>query len=254
MRTRVTRAARALSIAVVALVVALFALPRRAHAQSYAIGIAVGPAETTFLPGVPELFVRIDNSTAAPIRGEVLVTVQSGKSVPLASAPFSVSPGSTNIVRIPTPVSSYSFNVEVRTNGAVVASKAFMNDAETGIRVADLVEVSRVRGLIDSLSLQPTTNPGYSPTGWLARIHVATPFIDPTTGGPVVPTYVAGWGGTHLVTATASMLRPRASAMETMVLREHHPSSRRGRPPCPRGRRRDVPSLGTRCGCCGPRR
>ncbi len=219
MRSRATRRGRPLALAVAALLfaAALLALPSRALAQSYAIGIAVGPGETTFLPGVPEVFARIDNATAAPIRGEVLVSVQTGKKTPLASAAFSVSPGSTNIVRIPTPVSGYAFNVEVRTNGAVVASKSFMSDAETGIRVVDLAEVSRVRALIDSLTLQPATSPGYSPRGWLARIHVATPFIDPTTGGPVAPTYVTGWGGTHLVSSTAAMLS-RLSAQELRAL------------------------------------
>jgi hypothetical protein len=182
---------------------------------------------TSYLPAMTELFVRIANNSKAPITGDVVATQREYGIDPRETrAPFSVAAGASVVLHVPV-AARQSLSVAARTSrGDSLAEVQLTPIVERAVRVFDLAEVSRIKAAVDGITVTtdysddpsgtgsyapppsmkyPAT--AYSPAGAVSPwLRIATMKVDGATGTPILPAYVGGYSGVHLVVATTDVV------------------------------------------------
>lgn len=196
---------------------AALALTSPARAQPrFAMESTTGPQPSTFLPGLTEILVRIDNPGPDKLVGEVELSNDAGRSRGSVSASFAVDAGSKALVRLPI-MADQTLTGRVRVQGNVVHTESFSPHLENSVRVLDAHQPSRLRPALESLHLAVPGGPGgYSP-GNFPRLRVAVAPRDDATGAAIFPVRPASWHDIHLVVAPSDALFA-ASAEELAAL------------------------------------
>lgn len=180
-----------------------------AQAPSYEIGVAGGPAQLSYVPGICEVYARVENPTSATLSGSLVVTPIYEERV-LAKVAFSASPGGVALVRVPVDGEGVELNAQIRVGAAIVSSQNLLPLRRSALVVFDATEAGRLRGALANAGLPPSlpARGGAQPD---TKVEVATPTFDGATGAPILPTYVASWHGValvHMSTATLVSLPP----------------------------------------------
>jgi len=179
-----------------------------------------------YLPSLTELYVRIANNGKVPISGDVVATQREyGADAHDTRAPFSVAPNASVVLHLPVSAKQ-ALSVAVRSaRGETLAETQMTPIAERAVRVFDLSEVSRIKAAVDGINVttdyadDPGASTGYGPptrggtTMSMGPASTASPWlrvsamhVDGATGTPIVPLYVGGYAGTHLVVASTDTL------------------------------------------------
>ncbi|HTJ80367.1 MAG TPA: hypothetical protein VL400_01555, partial [Polyangiaceae bacterium] len=235
---------------VVAVALAMLLAPRTARAQDGVAApprpagglVAVDIAPVTlgqpsqFLASMTELYVRIENNGKAPISGDVIATQREyGADAHETRAPFSVAPTASVVLHLPVSAKQ-AITVTVRSaRGETLAETQLGTPlVERAIRVFDMAEVSRIKAAVDGIDVttdyvddpsgksayyppppsMKAGGPAYASAGpssspWL---RVSGMHVDGATGTPIVPTFVGGYAGTHLVVASTDTLTKLGAA------------------------------------------
>lgn len=208
---------------IASLLLVLVAPSAAAQSPIVELGVAAGPSPTSFMPGMIEVFARIENPSGQTLAGEIVVRqVGSPIQSPLGRSAFSIGPREAALVRLPISTDRYALVVEADAAGEVLASKQLSPDSQGTLRIVDVVEVSRMRAAVSNMQLRsaPVSPPTPQPSASSTTVSVATPYFDPASGRPVLPTRVASWHGVSLVMISASALA-RLPAEELRALTGH---------------------------------
>ncbi len=182
---------------------------------------------TSYLPAMTELFVRIANNSKAPISGDVVAMQREyGVDPRETRAPFSVAAGASVVLHLPV-AARQSLSVEARTSrGDSLGAVEMTPIVERAVRVFDLAEVSRVKAAVDGVTVMtdyrddPSGGAAYAPppsmkypatayapaAGSNPWLRVASMKVDGATGTPILPAYVGGYSGVHLVVASTDVV------------------------------------------------
>lgn len=161
-------------------------------------------------PAIPwgwnEIVVRVQNTSGKPVRGEVRVSTEHlpDNRLSLATAPYSVGPGASAIVRVPAKVVPYAdLSVQVDDEAlGTLSSQRYTSTAQTSVILFDVSEPSRLRSAIHDAYVAPNfVLPGAHthPSGTGMALLVGTPRIDPATGDAVLPDRAALYSGADAV-------------------------------------------------------
>lgn len=162
--------------------------------------------------------VRLDSTEPAVVRGTVEISTEEPKGqTPGSSAPFSLSPGGSALVRLPThAMTGWTAKITARTDaGKVLAEAEIRSGSRQDPVLVDVASPSKLTPLRGAkMSLR------HDPFGRSAGAQLVTGSIwaDPTTGDPILPEHAAEWGAaTVVVIPSDTLARVTGPELEALV-------------------------------------
>ncbi|MFO0549316.1 MAG: hypothetical protein U0271_13065 [Polyangiaceae bacterium] len=197
------------------------------------VAAIVGSGPLAALPGMTEIYVRVQNPGSRPLSGFVSVASSSpDRPDPVqTAAPFQVAANGTAVVKVPVYVETM-LDVRVDTNGSPTASFHLTASEDGAVRIFDVHDAPRFGSVLDSVPINtvdhpvtpyaakipgpppptgakgskvpmPTSKPA---VGSITRLRIHKAATEQTTGAPILPNHVATWHGVHVVLMPTSKL------------------------------------------------
>ena len=161
--------------------------------------------------------VRLEGNEPAIVRGTVEISAASGfgaaASNPTSVAPFSLAPGASTLLRVPThAVAGFELVVTARDAGGKELAKATVR-ATSGAPMPVLVDVAQPSrlGLLRGARLAMRRD------GQTLALALGVASVDPATGDPILPEHAAEYAGASAVVLPSDLLA-RMSATEVDAL------------------------------------